>query len=153
MSDNEGADRAAIEKAWDLAVANSKAVPYSEEWYNDVTSPDVKARIDLQVPYEWSHIICKCYAPNSDYKKPCKNCGKMPRWFIQCSCRGCGQHYYWGFDHHKRNADKFKYCFDCLVARYGQVETDIAPPEWAHARTARPIAEVLNFDFNFDMEF
>ena len=103
--------------------------------------------LEEQVPYVWRHTTCMCYQPKYDNQSlVCRGCGKIARWRLQ-RCEECRQQYIAGdFTHHARTEKPYTWwCFDCLVADFGEADGDVPPTHVA--------GEAPKLDFSFSLDF
>lgn len=104
---------------WDRKKQLRKEIVLARYWLDK----DVRMRYVLDyIPWSWRDIVCICDPSQIGFKADkIHKCGKYARWMFRRSCLGCSNSFI--KDHtHPKSSDL--YCYDCLVGKYGVMDSE-----------------------------
>lgn len=118
------------------------------------TEAGIRQAIENHVPWEWQEWVCICYVPqDGQTSTTCAHCDKLRRWLFR-KCEDCKQGFIFLHKHHAMykgqpdyDYNNYKFCYPCLVKKFGEVEGDVPPDPKYRPRALMDVAEFRNLDF------
>lgn len=108
-----------FDRFWSRKDQLRKEAVLARNWH----SKEIRMKYVLDyVPWSWRDIVCICDPAQIGIKADkIHKCGKYARWMFRRSCVGCGNPFVIDHTHPKERDLR---CYDCLVGRYGVMNSE-----------------------------